>query len=31
MGLLVRIELDEAKFMEGYPQLKSTLRKARWL
>lgn len=31
MGLLVRTEPDEAKFVEGYPQLKSTLRKANWL
>lgn len=31
MGLLVRTEPNGAKFMEGYPQLKSMLRKARWL
>lgn len=31
MGLLVRIELDGPKFMEGYPLLKNILRKARWL
>jgi len=30
MGLLVRTEPDRAKFMDGYPQLKSTLRKSRW-
>lgn len=31
MGLIVRIEPEGVKFMEGYPQLKSTLKKARWL
>lgn len=31
MGFLVRTELDGPKFMEGYPHLKSTLRKSRWL
>lgn len=31
MGLLVRTEPDGPKFMEGYPQLKSILRKAQWL
>lgn len=31
MGLIVRTEPEGAKFMEGYPQLKSTLKKSRWL
>lgn len=31
MGLLLRAELEGPKFMEGYPQLKNILRKARWL
>ena len=31
MGLLLRAEPDGPKFMEAYPQLKSILRKARWL
>lgn len=31
MGLLLRAEQEGPKFMEGYPQLKSILRKALWL
>ena len=31
MGLLLRAEPEGPKFMEGYPQLKSIVRKARWL
>ena len=31
MGLLLRAEPEGPKFMEGYPQVKSMLRKARWL
>ena len=31
MGLLLRAESEGPKFMEGYPQLKSILKKAQWL
>lgn len=31
MGLIVRVESKGVKFMEGCLQLKSTLKKARWL
>jgi len=31
MGLLLRAEPEGPKLMEGYPQLKNILRKARWL
>ena len=31
MGVIVRIELEGRKFMEGYPQVKEVLQKARWI
>lgn len=31
MGPLLRVEPEGHKFMEGYPKLKSILRKSRWL
>ena len=31
MGIFLRAEPEGPKFMEGYPQLKSILRKAWWL
>ena len=31
MGALLRAEPEGPKFMEGYPQVKIMLRKARWL
>ena len=31
MGLLLRAEPEGPKFLEGYPQVKNILKKARWL
>ena len=31
MGQLLRAEPEGPKFLEGYPQVKDTLKKARWL
>ena len=31
MGLLLRSEPEGPKFLEGYPQVKNILKKARWL
>ena len=31
MGRLLRAELEGPKFLEGYPQVKDLLKKAKWL
>ena len=31
MGLIIRTEPVEAKYMEGYPQIKEMLQKVKWL